>query len=325
MIKGIDISHWQGKMDFDKLKDLIKFIIIKATEGTYYTDTEFSRNQIQARWVGIPLGYYHFARPEYSTSPEVEAEYFVKTIGKLQEGEVLVLDYESNWTGDVVSWCYRFLNRVFSLTNVRPLIYLNQYLLNRYDWSKIINESFGLWLAKYDGDSSIPDTSWPTLAMKQFTNALDITNQKVDGDYFFGSVETFKKYGYQIEVVPPVVIDNSDEDTKKALETLTAYKISNNHGNLQGAINDLIGKSADLKIANEKNIELSAEIVKLTTENGTNSNLLSECQSTLSTANKNDDTVKENDDVVEEEPINETSLNIIQEIIGFIKNLFIKK
>jgi GH25 family lysozyme M1 (1,4-beta-N-acetylmuramidase) len=324
MIKGIDISHWQGEMNFDDLKNIVKFIIMKATEGVAYTDTKLKRNQSEARRVGIPLGYYHFARPEYGNSAEAEAQYFINKIGDLQDGEILVLDYESPWNGDVITWCYQFLNKVFSLTKVRPLIYLNQSLMNNYNWTKIINENFGLWLAKYDENSSIPATPWPTLAMKQFTNALPILDKKVDGDYFYGSVEVFKKYGYsKIDIVTPT--EPELNDAEKAMETLMAYKISEEHSNLQGAINDLIGKAKDLIIANKKIDELDKKILELTTENGVNSKLLIVCQKDLEIANKKDDIVEENSDTVSDTVTQEEALNILQKIIGFIKNLLVKK
>lgn len=325
MIKGIDISHWQGKMDFDSLKDLIKFIIIKATEGNGGLDSEFSRNQLEARRVGLPIGYYHFARPDLNNTAEAEAQYFVKTIGELKEGEVLALDYESSWSGDVVTWCYQFLNKVFSLTGVRPLIYLNQSLMKSHDWSKVFNENFGLWLAVYDGNSSIPSTPWPTLAMKQFTNCLPILNQKVDGDYFMGDVDTFKKYGYKIAVVTTPETTNDDDDTKRALETLTAYKVAQNHSNLQGAINDLIGKANDLINANKKIDELQKKIDDLEAKDGTNSNSGVDCQTNTNSANENGDIVEENNDTVDPVITSEQTLNIINQIIGFFKNLFIKK
>ena len=66
-IHGIDISHHQGRIDWDELKDNgtindspIRFVMIKATEGSTQTDENFHDNFYQAREHGFTRGAYHF-------------------------------------------------------------------------------------------------------------------------------------------------------------------------------------------------------------------------------------------------------------------------
>jgi lysozyme len=93
MIRGIDVSKWQGTIDWDKVSKSTSFAIIKSTEGSSYKDPMFIRNRDEARRVGIAHGFYHFANPDtVANDPEREAEFFVATIGTLQVGEVLALD-----------------------------------------------------------------------------------------------------------------------------------------------------------------------------------------------------------------------------------------
>ena len=65
-IRGIDISHYQGTIDWEQLKDAmikgcpLRFIIIKSTEGSSRLDENFRENFNQARDYGFIRGVYHF-------------------------------------------------------------------------------------------------------------------------------------------------------------------------------------------------------------------------------------------------------------------------
>ena len=219
MTVGNDISKWQGDVDWNTYKNNSNFVIVKATEGTGYIDTKFTRNQSEARRVGLPLGTYHFARPDLGGSAEVEADFYVKTVGSPIEGEVYCLDYEPNWNGDAVGWCKAFLDRVQLTLKLKPLIYLNQSQVTRYNWQPVVDAGYGLWIAAYTYDPNnnvFQMGAWKFAAMQQWTNSQQVPgiSGKVDGDAFFGTTDTFKRYGYQAPtptpppppVEPPVVI-----------------------------------------------------------------------------------------------------------------------
>ena len=65
-IRGIDISHYQGDIDWELLQNAmiekcpIRFILIKATEGTDRIDPKFKENFRQAKEYGFIRGAYHF-------------------------------------------------------------------------------------------------------------------------------------------------------------------------------------------------------------------------------------------------------------------------
>ena len=73
-IHGIDISHYQGKIDWDKLRDSniegypLRFVMIKSTEGSSRTDNRFKENFRQAREHGLIRGAYHFCRESLLTA-----------------------------------------------------------------------------------------------------------------------------------------------------------------------------------------------------------------------------------------------------------------
>ena len=67
--EGIDVSHWQGNIDWVQVKGAGKsFAIVKATEGIGYKDDKYDRNKAGAMGNGLKFGAYHFARPRTTPS-----------------------------------------------------------------------------------------------------------------------------------------------------------------------------------------------------------------------------------------------------------------
>lgn len=68
----IDISAWQGEIDFSRLAGKIDGVMIRAGTGAGNVDKYFRRNISECNRLGIPAGAYWFS---YATSPETaEAE-----------------------------------------------------------------------------------------------------------------------------------------------------------------------------------------------------------------------------------------------------------
>lgn len=230
MIVGNDISSFQGDVNYDIYKTHTNFLLIKATEGNGLIDPKFLRNQQEVRRVNLPHGYYHFARPDLNNSPEQEADFFLKVIGQLEEGEVLCLDYEATWTGDPVVWCKGFLDAVFNKTSVRPLLYLNQSLIVAHDWKPVALADYGLWVAAYTHDpnnNNFVTGAWAFASMQQWTDNQNVPGiaGAVDGNAFFGTIDVFLRYGYH-EVAPlPTPCDQQVADLQKQITDLKAQAI----------------------------------------------------------------------------------------------------
>jgi lysozyme len=211
---GVDVSSFQGIIDWDALNAASNFVIMRAGYGTE-PDQQFQRNQGEARRVRVaagPLGvgYYYFAYPTLLSAVD-SAIYFVDQVGPLQEGEILVLDLEGNVGPDPVGWSLAWLQKVEAETGVKPLIYLNQSEEQSYNWGPVVANGNGLWLAKYDGNkTSIPLAAhWSVVALKQWTDADTVAgiSGKVDGDMFNGGFDQFYAYGFHAPATstpPPV-------------------------------------------------------------------------------------------------------------------------
>lgn len=259
MLKGIDISHWQKGIDLGAID--VDFVIIKATEGNGYTDEMCDTFYQKAKSLGKKLGVYHFARPDLGNSPEAEADWFVKeTLGYHKEA-MLVLDWESGNLQDT-TWARKWLDRVYSKTGVRPVIYMSASVMRSANWGDVVAGDYGLWVANYgtnDGTAQesvfdrYPLKYWDFYALWQYTSKgrLNGYNGNLDLNYFSGDSSAWDKYagGSPSSSKPsnPVETKSTDdlareviagkygngEDRKKAL--------GSRYDEVQARVNEILG------------------------------------------------------------------------------------
>jgi lysozyme len=92
-VNGIDISHHQGQIDWNKLKhEDIRFVYIKATEGGDFKDHAFKRNWQSAKDSGMYRGAYHFFT--FCTPGKAQAINFVRTVPNEPNTIPPVIDFE---------------------------------------------------------------------------------------------------------------------------------------------------------------------------------------------------------------------------------------
>ena len=145
MMHGIDISHWQEGIKLDKVKS--DFVICKATEGVNFSDPCFHEYMRQAESLGKCMGFYHFERPE-KNSAKSEAKYFYNNTEKYFGKAIPILDWESSGR-DKVAWAKEWLDEIYSMTGIKPMIYMSESVANVYNWKDIAKANYGLWVAKY--------------------------------------------------------------------------------------------------------------------------------------------------------------------------------
>lgn len=91
--QGVDISHYQGDVDMDRLADQgVDFLYIKATEGTDYVDERYDTNARNAKKAGLLSGAYHFF--VFDSEGKSQAEHFIDVIGRQNERLVPTVDIE---------------------------------------------------------------------------------------------------------------------------------------------------------------------------------------------------------------------------------------
>ena len=99
---GIDVSHWQGDIDFKKLKSSkVQFVYIRVGRGdgigkNYILDDNFKTYIKGFNKVGIPVGVYFYSSANSLNDARREAKWVLKQIKKYDVSLEVVFDWE-NW------------------------------------------------------------------------------------------------------------------------------------------------------------------------------------------------------------------------------------
>jgi GH25 family lysozyme M1 (1,4-beta-N-acetylmuramidase) len=196
-LPGIDISAYQGNLNWGYVAPHIDFVYAKATEGTYYTNPYFYNQYVGPYEHGVIRGAYHFAIPNNS-SGQTQAKYFAGHGGGWSaDGLTLpgALDIEYNPYGSecyglnhsqMVSWLWNFVNEYAYKEHVYPVIY------STTDWWTTCTGNYGgfakydpLWIANYGarGGGPLP-SGWGFYTFWQYADAGSMPG---DQDVFNGS------------------------------------------------------------------------------------------------------------------------------------------
>lgn len=231
-LKGIDISNWQKGIDLNQVP--FDFVIIKATQGTSYVNPDCDRAYQQAKKLGRKLGVYHYFG---GSDPASEAQYFVNNIKGYIGEAVLFLDWEqieNKRFKQGPAAALPFLDEVYRLTGVKPLIYMSKGVCREFDWSSVAARNYGLWMAQYSnntptGYKSAPWTdksgigAFKFFAIHQYTSKGKLSgyNGNLDLNIFYGDRAAWDAYakgkdtGKGISPVAPPPAKNKTYTVKK--------------------------------------------------------------------------------------------------------------
>lgn len=177
VLEGIDVSHWQGAIDWPQVAGAGKaFAILKATDGKpatsgsgLFIDPTYATNHAAARAAGLWTGAYHFARPDTSPDDAIrEADHFADVIS-LGTGDLNpALDIETSGglsPTALTAWVTAFLDRVTARIGARPMIYTSPSF-----WSTALGNTRALadagyktlWVAHWTANASptVPASNW---------------------------------------------------------------------------------------------------------------------------------------------------------------------
>ncbi len=97
-LKGIDVSHHNGTVDWDKVKaDGIEFAILRCGYGrksVRQIDRQFERNYHECKRVGIPVGVYHYSYAKNADDARLEADFMLELIAGKQFEYPVIFDIE---------------------------------------------------------------------------------------------------------------------------------------------------------------------------------------------------------------------------------------
>lgn len=147
MLQGIDISHWNGNIDFAKLDT--DFVIMKVSQGTH-KDVKFDEYYKQCKQ---PKGVYIYNKVKTLDEARKEAEYAVECLKgkKLEYGVWLDLEDSSmkNLGKIMLTNIINLEANILKKAGFSVGIYCNRdWYLNVLD-SKLLSLTYSFWIARY--------------------------------------------------------------------------------------------------------------------------------------------------------------------------------
>lgn len=213
-IHGVDISHHQGTVNWEKLADAriddepIAFVFIKATEGKSHLDENFNENFYRARQYGLVRGAYHYFSP--SVSGHVQAQYYLHQV-HLDDGDLPpVLDIEEAGSlnpAQLKTEALAWLRLVEDCYDVPPIIYTGLKFKEKY-LSAPEFDHYPFWIAHYYVKEVGYTGSWRFWQHTDLGHVEGI-NGPVDLDIYNGSMYDLRHFLISHE---QDVEDSPDED-----------------------------------------------------------------------------------------------------------------
>nr|XP_023907937.1 N,O-diacetylmuramidase-like [Quercus suber] len=190
-VQGFDVSHYQASVNFaSAYSGGLRFVFIKATEGTAYTDPTFSDHYNAATKAGFIRGGYHFAHGDEDAA--TQANFFLKNGGGWSNDGITLpgmLDLEGDCVS--VSWIKTFSDTYHSATGRYPILYTSpSYWSQCTGNSNAFVDTNPLMLARYASSPGTLPGGWPYYTFWQYK---DSNTYGGDSDVFNGAYSQLQK------------------------------------------------------------------------------------------------------------------------------------
>ncbi len=196
-VKGIDISHHQGKINWTDLENSkIEFIFIKASEGGDFKDPNFNDNWNNAKNSNFHVGAYHFYR--VCKNGEEQAENYIQIVPKNINNLPPVVDLEFSGNCNTNKTKKQILLEIQNCLDILenyyeqiPILYVTNEFYNEYLTNKFLK--YPIWIRSiYLKPKLIDNRKW---LFWQYSNRGHLNGIKgyVDLNVFNGNIQELIK------------------------------------------------------------------------------------------------------------------------------------
>lgn len=206
---GIDVSRWQGAVDWEAVRAAgIKFAVVRASVGDFYSDERFEENWEGAAQAGIYRSAYHMLRPDID--PVAQVDRFEEVVGGSGDlPHVLDVELTGSQPDSVIRQrtqaCLEQLTARFGRT---PLVYTADWYWTPHIGAQPWAVDYDLWVAHYYWpqvtNPKIP-AGWMAWRIWQHSNKGSIPGVPASADlnWFAGDSEDLRAYAGGGSPPPP--------------------------------------------------------------------------------------------------------------------------
>lgn len=209
--KGIDVSQYQGDMDWNKVKEAgISFAFIRVGHGNHNLDPYFQSNMKKANAAGVKTGVYFYSTAKTAAASRLDAQWVIDQLKGYTVDYPVAIDMEEPSTTALGKQKLTYIAQVFCneliAAGYTPMVYCNENWATNYLDLKSMDNVYK-WIARYNGtfDEDIPRSIWQCNS-RTLLNGISVNSVDLDFGYTdFSSIVTSRtsaKAGYTKNTTP---------------------------------------------------------------------------------------------------------------------------
>lgn len=197
MYEGIDVSKWQGNIDWNKVKTAgVQFAVLRAGFGRFsgQQDETFEQNYQNAKAAGLPVGAYHYSYAKTAQQAREEAAYCLSLIkGKSFEFPIcydVEDDSQKDLSKDEISDIVTAFCETLENAGYYVAVYMNLSWLNTKVREDIF-QKYDIWLAHWTNETDFARS----FGLWQYTSGgtIDGIRGRVDKNYAYKNYPNIMK------------------------------------------------------------------------------------------------------------------------------------
>lgn len=166
-LKGIDVSKWQGNIDWPAVKEYgIEFAFIRLGHDNHIVDPYYAKNMQEADAAGIPVGVYFYSTAETMAESLSDAQFVIDNLQGYPVSYPVAIDLEdSSQSSKLTKEQITAIGKVFCdeirKAGYTPMIYCNENWYRNYvDFGSVGDVE--RWIARYNHshDASLTKDIW---------------------------------------------------------------------------------------------------------------------------------------------------------------------
>lgn len=189
VVKAIDVSTWQGNINFSKVKSSgYDYVLIRAGYGreTYQKDDMFETNYKNAKKAGLKIGVYWYSYADSISDAEKEAQACLYCLNNKDLDLPVYIDFEESWQQSLGKSYLTQMAEKFCSTiennNYQAGVYANSYWFNYFLNKQELSKKYSIWFAQIDGDMSNIQAD---IHQYTWTGKVNGISGNVDCDYIY--------------------------------------------------------------------------------------------------------------------------------------------
>lgn len=252
VMKGIDVSEWNGSINWRKVKSSgVTFAFIRAGgryygSGAYFVDSKFAENVKNATAAGIDVGAYFYSQAINAAEAKQEAAYTLNIVSSYNLTLPIVMDYEYAWEGGLTGRLYNaHLSKSAATTVINTfcstveasgyvgMLYASKSVITDDMNITSINNKYPIWNAQYNDSDTLTYTDNGLTSGKKYTYMVRGYHKLNTGTVYGAYSQEYSCTATYAEAVtastdpePPIFDTAPDMPTQAAIADRTSSSIN---------------------------------------------------------------------------------------------------